>query len=100
MSFAEVNGQLFRCFLLTSWQIRRLSYQAPVLREVLSLLQVSRRTCTSDIPKELSLYAHMMSRPGQALAQTPPNIKAYSPAKVLLRLFFSTPKEFQLYGVF
>ena len=33
-SIQDVNGQLFRCFLLASWQIRRLSYQAPVLREV------------------------------------------------------------------
>ena len=33
-SIREANGQLFRCFLLASWQIRRLSYQAPVLREL------------------------------------------------------------------
>ena len=32
-SIRDVNGQLFHCFLLPSWQIRRLSYQAPVLRE-------------------------------------------------------------------
>ena len=54
--------QPFRCFLLPSWQIRWLSYQAPLLREVFSLLQVSRHIYTSGIPEELSVYAHTMSR--------------------------------------
>ena len=64
MSTREVNGQLFRCFLLPSWQNRRLSYQAPVLREVFSLLWVSRHIYSSVIPEELSVYAQAMSRPG------------------------------------
>ena len=55
---------LFCCFLLASWQIRLLSYQAPVLREVFSLMRVSRRIYTDGIPEELSVYAHTMSRPG------------------------------------
>ena len=50
----EANGQLFRCFLLASWQIRRLSYQAPVLRDVFSLMRVSRRIYTYGIPEEPS----------------------------------------------
>ena len=55
-SIHEVNGQLFHCFLLASWQIRRLSYQAPVLREVFSLMRVSRRIYTGGIPEEISVY--------------------------------------------
>ena len=63
-SIREVNGQLFHCFLLASWQICRLSYQVPVLREVFSLMRVSRRIYTGGIAEELSVYAHTMSRPG------------------------------------
>ena len=54
----------FVVFLLSLWQICRLSYQAPVLREVFSLMRVSRRIYTGGIPEELSVYAHTMSRPG------------------------------------
>ena len=43
----------FVVFLLASWQIRRLSYQAPVLCEVFSLMRVSRRIYTGGIPEEL-----------------------------------------------
>ena len=64
MSIREENGQLFRCFLLPSWQLRRLSYQAPVLREVFSLLRVSRHIYTGGIPEKLSVDAYTMSRPG------------------------------------
>ena len=46
----------FVVFLLLSWQICRLGYQAPVLYEVFSLLQVSRHIYTSGIPEELSVY--------------------------------------------
>ena len=60
-SIREVNGQLFRCFSLPSWQIRRLSYQAPVLREIFSLLRVSRHICTSDI-RAFGLCPHMPTR--------------------------------------
>ena len=35
-----------------------------MLREVFSLMRVSRRIYTGGIPKELSVYAHTMSRPG------------------------------------
>ena len=52
-----------RCFLLPSWQICRLHYQAPVLHEVFHLLQVSKHLYTSGIPEQLSRKA-----------QTPPNI--------------------------
>ena len=63
MSTCEVNGQQFRCFLLPSWQIRRLSYQPPVLDEVFSLLRVSRHIYTSGIPAQLSIsvYVHTMT---------------------------------------
>ena len=76
-SIREVNGQLFRCFLLASWQIRGLSYQTPVLREVFSLMRVSRRIYTGGIPEGLMLIPEefMPTRcPGQAQAQTPPKI--------------------------
>ena len=63
-STRKVNGELFRCFLLPSGQIRQLSNQAPVLHKVFSLLQVSRHIYTSLIPEELSVYAHTMARPG------------------------------------
>ena len=36
-------------FLLVSWQIRRLSFQAPVLREGFSLMRISRRIYTGGI---------------------------------------------------
>ena len=97
MSIREVNGQLFRCFLLASWQIRRLSYQAPVLREVFSLMQVSRRIYTGGIPEELSVYAHTMSRPGSG-PDSSQHLKLSS-AEALLRLFFNA-EGIQLYGVF
>ena len=71
MSIRQVNGPLFRCFLLPT---------APVLREVFSLLRVSRHTYTGGIPKELSV-SH------GAQAQTPPNTSLF---------VFSMPKEFQL----
>ena len=63
MNTRKANGQLFRCFLQPSWQIRRLSYQPPVLDEVLSLLRVSRHIYTSGIPEQLliSVYCHMMA---------------------------------------
>ena len=51
------------CFLLPSWQICRLHYQAPVLHEVFHLLQVSKHLYTRGIPEQLSRKA-----------QTPPNI--------------------------
>ena len=95
-SIREVNGQLFRCFLLASWQIRRLSYQAPVLREVFSLMRVSRRIYTG-IPEELSVYAHTMSRPVSG-PDSSQHLKLSS-AKALLRLFFNA-EGIQLYGVF
>jgi len=62
-SRGTVNGQLFRCFLLPSWQIRRQSYQPPLLDEVFSLLQVSRHIYTSGIPEQLSIsvYVHTMA---------------------------------------
>ena len=56
---------MFRCFLLAAWQICRRSYQAPVPREVFSLMRVSRRIYTSGMPTQF---------PGQAQAQTPANI--------------------------
>ena len=37
VSTRMINSQLFRCFLLPSWQICRLHYQAPVLHEVFHL---------------------------------------------------------------
>ena len=43
-----------RCFLLPSWQICRLHYQAPVLDEVFHLLRVSKYLYTHDIPEQLS----------------------------------------------
>ena len=52
-----------RCFLLPSWQICRLHYQAPVLHEVFHLLQVSKHLYTRGIPEQLSRKA-----------QTPPKI--------------------------
>ena len=52
-----------RCFLLPSWQICRLHYQAPVLHEVFCLLRVSKHLYTWGIPEHLSRKA-----------QTPPNI--------------------------
>ena len=52
-----------RCFLLPSWQICRLHYQAPVLHEVFRLLRVSKHLYTRGIPEQLSRKA-----------QTPPNI--------------------------
>ena len=93
----EVNGQLFCCFLLASWQIRRLNYQAPVLREVFSLVRVSRRINTGGIPKEPSVYATRC--PDQAQAQTPPNIQSLAPPK---RFFvcFLMPKEFNFMACF
>ena len=45
-------------FSLASWQIRQLSHQAPVLREVFSLMWVSKRIYTGGIPEALSVYAH------------------------------------------
>ena len=42
------------CFLLPSWQICRLHYQAPVLHEVFHLLRVSKHLYTHGIPKQLS----------------------------------------------
>ena len=85
-SIRDVNGQLFRCFLLASWQIRRLSYQAPVLREVFSLMRVSRHIYTGRIPEELSVYAHKMSRPGSG-PDSSQHLKLSS-AKALLRFIF------------
>ena len=43
-----------RCFLLPSWRICQLHYQAPVLHEVFRLLQVSKHLYTRGIPKQLS----------------------------------------------
>ena len=51
------------CFLLPSWQICQLHYQALVLHEVFHLLQVSKHLYTRGIPEQLSRKA-----------QTPPNI--------------------------
>ena len=51
------------CFLLPSWQICQLHYQAPVLHEVFRLLRVSKNLYTRGIPEQLSRKA-----------QTPPNI--------------------------
>ena len=42
------------CFLLPSWQICRLHYQAPVLHEVFRLLRVSKHLYTRGIPEQLS----------------------------------------------
>ena len=42
------------CFLLPSWRICRLHYQAPVLHEVFRLLRVSKHLYTRGIPKQLS----------------------------------------------
>ena len=98
---SKVNGQLFRCFLLSSWQIRQLSYQAPVLREVFRLLRVSRHIYTSGIPGELSVYPHTMSRWGSG-PDSPQHLKL-SCAKALLRLSFQCRRiceGFQLYGIF
>ena len=77
---------MFRCFLLASWQTRRPSYQAPVLREVFSLMRVSRRIYTGGIPEGLSVYAHTMSR----LSSGPDSCQhlKLSSAKALLRLSF------------
>ena len=97
MKFAsarEVNGQLFRWFLLPSWQILRLSYQAPVLREVFSLLRVSRHA----IPEEVSVYAHTMSRPG-SVPDSSQHFKLSS-AKALLRLFFQGLRNFNIMACF
>ena len=58
-----LREQLSRCFLLPSWQICRLHYQAPVLHEVFHLLRVSKHLYTRGIPEQLS-----------PKAQTPPNI--------------------------
>ena len=77
---------MFRCFLLASWQIRRLSYQAPVLLEVFSLMRVSRRIYTGGIPEGLSVYAHTMSTPGSG-PDSCQHLKLSS-AKALLRLSF------------
>ena len=44
------------------------------MHEVFSLLRVSRHIYTIGTPEELSVYAHTMARPGQAQAQTPPNL--------------------------
>ena len=41
------------CFLLPSWQICRLHYQAPVLHEVFCLLRVSKHLYTRGIPEQL-----------------------------------------------
>ena len=86
-STREVNGQQFRCFLLPSWQIRRLSYQPPVLDEVFNLLRVSRHIYTSGIPEQLliSVYVHTM---------------ADSQARLRLRLQFFQCQRLELYGVF
>ena len=86
VSIREVNGQLFRFFLLASWQICRLSYQASVLREVFSLMRVSRHIYTGGIPERLSVYAHTMSRPGSG-PDSCQNLKLSS-VKALLRLSF------------
>ena len=75
-----------------------LSYQAPVLREVFSLLRVSRRhVYTGGIPEKLSVYAYTMSRPGSGPDSS--QLVKISSAKALLR-FFLMPKEFQFYGMF
>ena len=87
-SIREVNGQL----------IRRLSYQAPVLREVFSLMRVSRRIYTGGIPEELSVYAHTMSRPGSG-PDSSQHLRLSS-AKALLRLGFLMPKEFNFIACF
>jgi len=60
------------CFLLASWQIRRLSYQAPVLREVFSLMRVFTRIYIAGIPKSFLFVPTRCA--GQTQAQTPPNI--------------------------
>ena len=96
-STREVNSQLFRCFLLALWQIRRLSYQAPVLREVFSLMRVSRRIYTGSILEELSVYAHTMSRPGSG-----PDFSQHlklSSAKPLLCLIFLCRRNSTLWRV-
>ena len=97
-SIRNINGQLFRCFLLPSWQIRLLSYQAPVLREVFSLLRVSRHIYTSGIPGQLSVYAHTMSRSGSG-PDSSQHLKL-SCAKALLHLFFQCRRNFNLMTCF
>ena len=97
-SIREVNGQLFRYFLLASWQIRRLSYRAPVLCEVFSRMRVSRRIYTGGIPDGLSVYAHTMSRPGSG-PDSSQHIRLLS-AKALLPVFLFNAEGIQLYGVF
>ena len=83
------------CFLLASWQIRRLSYQAPVLREVFSLMRVSRRIYTGGIPEELSVYAHTMTRPGSG-----PDSSQHLKLSSAKALFFFNAEGIQLCGVF
>ena len=61
-------------------------------------MRVSRHIYPSGIPEELSVYAHTMSRPGSG-PDSSQHLKVSS-AKAILRLFFSMPKEFQLYDVF
>ena len=96
-SIHEVNGQMFCCFLLASWQIRRLSYQAPVLCEVFSLMRVSRRIYTGGIPEELSVYGHTISRPGSR-PDSCQHLKLSS-AKALLRLSFKCRRNSTLWRV-
>ena len=86
----------FVVFLLASWQIRRLSYQAPVLGEVFSLMRVSRRIYTGGIREKLSVYAHTMSRPGSR-PDSSQHLKLSS-AKALL--FFLMPMEFNFMACF
>ena len=99
--FVRQMANCFVVFLLPSWQIRRLSYQAPVLREVFSLLRVSRHNYTSGIPEELSVYAHTTSRSGSG-PDSSQHFKL-SCVKALLCLSFQCRRiceGFQLYVVF
>ena len=50
-----------RCFLLPSWQICQLHYQAPALHEVFCLLRVSKHLYTHGIPEQLSPKAQTSS---------------------------------------
>ena len=86
------------CFLLPSWQLRRLSYQAPVLHEVFNLLWVSRHIYTGDIPEKLSVYAYTISRPGSG-PDSSQHVKLSS-AKALLRLFFQCRRNFNFMACF
>ena len=98
VSIREVNGQLFRCFLLPSWQLRRLSYQAPVLHEVFSLLWVFRHIYTGGIPENLSVYAYTISRPSSG-PDSSQHVKLNS-AKALLHLAFHCQRNFNFMACF